>query len=163
LDLSREAKYEVRQIKEDPTRGAPARIYVDITGARLAMAAKDAVSVEDELLRQVRVGQYTVDVVRVVLDMQTLRNHKTFLLSDPYRLVIDVEGPKQPDKLAAKEKEAFMKNRWRPPARRNPKAPKRRPHHHPAVACARSSWIQATAARIPAPSAPLVPRKKISS
>ena len=109
LDLSREAKYEVRQIKEDPSRGAPARIYIDITGARLAMAAKDAVPVEDEFLRQVRVGQYSADVVRVVLDMQTLRNHKTLLLSDPYRLVIDVEGQRQPDKLASTEKEAVAK------------------------------------------------------
>jgi N-acetylmuramoyl-L-alanine amidase len=41
--------------------------------------------------------------------MQTLRGYKAYLLPDPYRLVIDVEGQKQPDKLATKEKEAVAK------------------------------------------------------
>ena len=37
LDLSQDAKYEVRRIGEDPTKGMPPRIYVDIQGAQLAL------------------------------------------------------------------------------------------------------------------------------
>src|SRR6266540_99378 len=103
LDLSQETKYEVRRLKEDPAKGMPPRIYVDVMGARLALVSKEPVPVEDGLLRQVRLGQYSADVVRVVLDMNSLRDHKTFLLADPYRLVIDVYGQRAQESAAVKE------------------------------------------------------------
>ncbi|HEY2921819.1 MAG TPA: N-acetylmuramoyl-L-alanine amidase [Candidatus Binatia bacterium] len=103
LDLSQETKYEVRRLKEDPAKGMPPRIYVDVMGARLALLSKEPVPVEDGLLRQVRLGQYSADIVRVVLDMNSLRDHKTFLLADPYRLVIDVYGQRVEESAAVKE------------------------------------------------------------
>ena len=92
LDLSQDAKYEVRRLKEDASRGVPPRIYIDISGARLAMISREPVPVDDGLLRQVRVGQYSGDIVRVVLDMTSLRDHNAFILPEPYRLVIDLQG-----------------------------------------------------------------------
>ena len=94
LELSQEAKYEVRRLKEDPAKGVPARLYVDIQGARVAMASKDAIPVDDGLLSQVRIGQFSEDVVRVVLDMTNLGAHNAFVLPGPYRLVIDLYGQK---------------------------------------------------------------------
>ena len=92
MDLSREVRFETHQLREDSAKGLPPRIYIDIFGARLAMDSKDPLKVNDGLLRQVRVGQFTQDVVRVVLDMNSLRQHNAFLLPDPYRLVIDIQG-----------------------------------------------------------------------
>ena len=103
LDLSQEAKYEIRQLKEDLAKGTPPRIYIDISGARLALTSKEAVPVEDGLLKQIRIGQYSADVVRVVLDMHSLRAHNAFVLPDPYRLVVDVQGAKAPVESSAKE------------------------------------------------------------
>ena len=103
LDLSQETKYEIRQLKEDAAKGTPARIYIDISAARLALASKEAVPVEDGLLKQIRIGQYSADVVRVVLDMHSLREHKAFILPDPYRLVVDLQGQKAQETSAAKE------------------------------------------------------------
>lgn len=103
LDLSQQAKYEVRQLREDRARGLPPRIYVDILGAQLALASKEPVPVDDGLLRRVRVGQYSADVVRVVLDMDSLATHNAFTLPDPFRLVIDVQGQKRQDMAAPKE------------------------------------------------------------
>ena len=94
LELSQEAKYEVRRLKEDPAKGVPARLYVDIQGARVAMTSKDAIPVDDGLLSQVRIGQYSEDIVRVVLDMTNLGAHNAFVLPSPYRLVIDIYGQK---------------------------------------------------------------------
>jgi len=94
LELSQEAKYEVRRLKEDPAKGVPARLYVDIQGARVAMTSKDAIPVDDGLLSQVRIGQYSEDIVRVVLDMTNLGAHNAFVLPGPYRLVIDIYGQK---------------------------------------------------------------------
>ena len=113
LDLSQEAKYEIRQLKEDLAKGTPPRIYIDISGARLALTSKEAVPVEDGLLKQIRIGQYSADVVRVVLDMHSLRAHNAFILPDPYRLVVDVQGVKAPVEAAAKEAPAK-----KPPAKR---------------------------------------------
>ena len=103
MDLTQEARFETRRLKGDATKGLPPRIYIDIIGARLAMDSKEAIPVQDGLLRQVRVGQFSPDVVRVVLDMTSLRNHNTFLLPDPYRLVIDIQRQETPDRSAAIE------------------------------------------------------------
>jgi N-acetylmuramoyl-L-alanine amidase len=101
LDLSQGVRFETHRLKEDASKGLPPRIYIDIFGARLAMDSKDPVKVDDGLLRQVRVGQFSQDVVRVVLDMTSLRNHNVFLLADPYRLVIDVQGQNPPEPSVA--------------------------------------------------------------
>lgn len=94
LDVSGEVKYEAHTLKEDPSNGLPSRIYVDLVGARLAMDDARSIAVEDGLLRQVRVGQFKPTVVRVVLDMNSPTDHKTFVLPDPYRLVVDIQGKK---------------------------------------------------------------------
>jgi N-acetylmuramoyl-L-alanine amidase len=101
MDLSREVRFETHRLKEDAAKGLPPRIYIDIFGAQLAMDSKDPLKVDDGLLRQVRVGQFSQDVVRVVLDMNSLRNHNAFLLSDPYRLVIDIQGQNASEPVAA--------------------------------------------------------------
>jgi len=102
----------VRQLKEDLKKGIPPRIYIDIADARLAIA-KEPVPVDDGLLRQVRVGQYSDDVVRVVLDMTSLRDHTAFMLPDPQRLVIDVQGRKGPETTPGKVEPAKVEKNSR--------------------------------------------------
>ena len=104
MDLSTEIRFETRVLKEEPSKGLPPRIYVDLLGARLGMSGSQPIVVEDRLLKQVRVGQFSQDVVRVVLDMSSLADHKAFLLPDPYRLIIDIQGQKGRGELAAVEK-----------------------------------------------------------
>ena len=103
LDLSHEARFEVRRLKEDSLKRTPARIYIDIRGAQLALASNDTLSVDDGVLRQVRVGQYSADVVRLVLDMDALRAHKAFIIPAPTQLVIDILGPRTQPNAPAKE------------------------------------------------------------
>lgn len=128
LDLSRDAKFEIRQLKEDAAKGMPPRIYIDIAAATLALTSKEAVPVEDGLLKQIRIGQYTPDVVRVVLDMHSLREHNAFVLPDPYRLVIDVQGQRAPEASAAKEVPAKKS-----PATRKPRVKEKNPSPSAAV------------------------------
>ena len=92
LDLSKEAKYEIRHVEGDTWKGVAPRAYVDIVGARLVANSKEPVAVHDRLLRQVRVGQYNDDVVRVVLDLNNLtRPQAISLLPDLFRLVIHIQ------------------------------------------------------------------------
>jgi len=125
LDLSQETKYEVRRLKGDLAREMPPRIYIDILGARLALVSKEPVPVEDGLLRQVRLGQYSGDVVRVVLDMHSLKDHNAFLRADPCSLVIDVYGQKVQETAAAKEVPAIPASNGRKVTAKvdNPSAP----------------------------------------
>ncbi len=104
MDLSTEIRFETRVLKEEPSKGLPPRIYVDLLGTRLGMNGSRPIVIEDRLLKQIRVGQFSQDVVRVVLDMSSLADHKAFLLPDPYRLVIDIQGQKGGAELAALEK-----------------------------------------------------------
>ena len=116
MDLTQEARFETHRLKEDPKNNLPPRIYIDIHGARLALDSKEAIPVQDGLLRQVRVGQFSPDVVRVVLDMNSLRSHNTFMLPDPFRLVIDIQGQESGERLAS-----IDKNKLSAPPAKGPK------------------------------------------
>ncbi|HWI40242.1 MAG TPA: AMIN domain-containing protein, partial [Verrucomicrobiae bacterium] len=98
ITLDKEAKFEEHQIPGPPGKG-PSRIYFDISGASIGRGVKD-VPVGDGLLKMVRVGQFKADVVRVVLDADRITSYKAFSFSEPFRLIIDVKGERQPE-LAA--------------------------------------------------------------
>ena len=104
MDLSHEVRYEIHRLKEDPSKGLPPRIYVDLFRTKLAMDSRNPIAVDDGVLRQMRVGQFTADVVRIVIDLTTLGEHNAFLLADPYRLVIDIQGQKNAEAVAAVDK-----------------------------------------------------------
>jgi N-acetylmuramoyl-L-alanine amidase len=52
----------------------------------------DGIELGDGLLRGVRIGQYTVETSRVVLDLERYERHRLIELSHPPRVVIDVYG-----------------------------------------------------------------------
>lgn len=86
-----EVRFETHQIKQHPDDVLPSRIYLDIPGARVGSGLHD-LKIADELLKTARVGQYKPDVVRVVLDVDRIKEYKVFSLSDPFRIIIDVKG-----------------------------------------------------------------------
>jgi len=81
-------------IKFDASRiAAPDRIYFDLYKANLTPAlAKRTLSVDNGLLKSVRLAQNKLGVVRLVLDVDGAKDYSAFLLSHPYRLVIDVHA-----------------------------------------------------------------------
>ena len=104
MDLSHEVRYETHRLKEDPSKGLPPRIYIDLFSTKLAMDSAKPIAVDDGVLRQLRVGQFTADVVRIVIDLTTLGEHSAVLLADPYRLVIDIQGQKNAEAVATIDK-----------------------------------------------------------
>jgi N-acetylmuramoyl-L-alanine amidase/type II secretory pathway predicted ATPase ExeA len=72
---------------------APERIYFDLYKARLSPSvAQKTLPTQEGLLNWVRAAQNTDDVVRLVLDADKAKAYSAQLLSDPYRLVIDVHA-----------------------------------------------------------------------
>jgi len=79
-------------IKYDAVR-IPNRIYFDLYKARLgSKLLSKSLDVDNDLLKSIRVAQNKPDVVRVVLDVNGAKDYSAFLLSNPYRLVIDVHS-----------------------------------------------------------------------
>jgi len=72
---------------------SPDRIYFDLHKANLTPGqAKKTIDVKNGLLKSVRLGQNRDGVVRVVLDVDGARDYKAYLVSNPYRLVIEVRN-----------------------------------------------------------------------
>ena len=100
LDLSKEAKYEIHRLDGDKSKGLAPRTYIDISGAQLLTNSKEPVVVGDRLLRQIRVGQYSDDVVRVVLDLtDDTAAYDISLMPDLYRLVIHIQPQRAGDTI----------------------------------------------------------------
>lgn len=71
----------------------PDRIYFDLHAARLSPAlARNKIRVSGDLLTQVRVAQNQGGVVRVVLDVNGVRDYAATLMHKPSRLVIELYG-----------------------------------------------------------------------
>ena len=72
---------------------SPDRVYFDLHEARLgASVGQKVVPANDGLLKSVRVAQNSDGIVRLVLDAEGAKDFSAKLLSDPYRLVIDVHS-----------------------------------------------------------------------
>lgn len=94
VTLSHDAPFEKHEIAKTPGSAQLSRIYFDINGARLAPGVKD-IAIGDGLLKTVRLAQYRTDTVRVVLDVDNIRDYKMFTFSDPSRIIIDVKGERR--------------------------------------------------------------------
>ena len=99
IELERQVKIEHQERLADPDR-----LFIDLSGTRLhPKQAKQTFPVDDGLLKEVYVAQNRPGVVRVVLASKEARDHKTFFLADPPRLVIDVNNmpPSTPAPMVA--------------------------------------------------------------
>lgn len=106
IELDRAAEFTPpRLLKPDPAINTPPRIFLDLNHTRLTAdfraryAFKDncyELPIGDGLLMRARAGQYQPEVVRVVLDLHSLREFKYFSLpagEEPgWRIIIDIYG-----------------------------------------------------------------------
>jgi N-acetylmuramoyl-L-alanine amidase len=87
IEQNAEVKFQAHELKH------PDRLVFDLLNTRLDPAVdKDPLPVNDGILRQVRASQYAPDIVRVVLDLASIKSYAAFPLHEPDRLVIDVTG-----------------------------------------------------------------------
>src|SRR4029077_13345542 len=83
----------------------PDRIFFDLRAARLTPeVARGNIRVDGGLLTAVRVAQNHVGVVRVVLDVNGVKDYNASLTNNPTQLVIDLYGKPPAAVLNAKSK-----------------------------------------------------------
>jgi N-acetylmuramoyl-L-alanine amidase len=90
--VDEEARYGQRLLKRDPSINKPPRLYIDIDSAVISPDLKQPIPIFDGLLKMARAAQNSSDTVRVVLDIESIRDYKIFPLNDPFRIVIDIFG-----------------------------------------------------------------------
>ncbi len=90
--VDRETDFTHRLLKKDPTIEKPPRLYVDLSNSTLGGGKQKTIPINDDLLSDARAARYTLDSVRVVMDIKSFDTYKVFSLRDPFRIVIDVWG-----------------------------------------------------------------------
>ena len=94
IDADKDITYNHRLLRKDPSIQKPKRLYVDLQNSRLGDGIKKTIPINDNLLSDARAGQFTADMVRVVVDIKSFKTYKIFSLKNPFRIVIDVWGTK---------------------------------------------------------------------
>jgi len=92
IDADSETSYTHKLLKKDISIHKPQRLYIDLKNSRLGKDIKKKIPINDNLLSDARAGQYTSDLVRVVIDIKSFKTYKIFSLKNPFRIVIDVWG-----------------------------------------------------------------------
>lgn len=125
IDMEGDARYHKTRLSD------PDRIYFDISNAKLSRDLLNRVFVVgDQFLKQVRVAQNQMDIVRVVLDFARVSDYSVFELHDPFRIIIDIYGPRAAD---ARSKRLTQGSKLRPDelaeVSRKEAAPSAEPRH----------------------------------
>ncbi|HKJ65549.1 MAG TPA: N-acetylmuramoyl-L-alanine amidase [Desulfopila sp.] len=79
------------QLLEKKTNTAR-RLHIDFQNSYIEPRYRTPIPIADGLLNRIRTGQYTQEIVRVVLDLETISSYKIFSLPDPFRVVVDIRG-----------------------------------------------------------------------
>ncbi len=90
IKASGPVRYRERLLEKNGSK--PRRLYIDFQESYIDPKYRSPIPIEDGLLKQIRTGQFTPEVVRVVLDIESISDYKIFSLPDPFRVVIDVRG-----------------------------------------------------------------------
>jgi len=110
IDADEETSYTHRLLKKDPAIHKPQRLYVDLGNSKLAKDTEKIIPINDDLLSGARAGQYTLDSVRVVVDIKSFKTYKIFSLKNPFRIVIDVWGDAAESAVAKNSREGIANN-----------------------------------------------------
>ena len=87
INTDREVKYVEGRLEN------PARVFIDIQNVQLSSALfGKTVVLNDGYVNKIRFGQSSETVARVVLDMGSVKNCQVLRLSNPSRIVVDVQG-----------------------------------------------------------------------
>ena len=104
IDADQETKFEYNLLNKDPSADKPQRLYVDLHNSRLSAGLDKIIPINDDLLRHARAGQYTPEMVRVVVDINSLASYEVFSLREPFRIVMDIKGGDGPFETSAGSK-----------------------------------------------------------
>jgi len=93
IDLDRAVNYTHASLEPNAEAERPRRLYVDLDKTHIKKDIEREIPIRDGLLQRARAALNTPDTVRVVLDIESMKDYRIFHLLDPFRIVLDVERP----------------------------------------------------------------------
>jgi len=90
IDIDRPVTFQEKKLIE-PDR---VRIYFDIDNAKV-FNLPPSIPVSKGYIKEIRVGQFTLKTVRVVLEFAEVVKYRTFTLYSPFRIVVDIYGERK--------------------------------------------------------------------
>jgi len=88
IDLQQEVRYQAARVPH------PDRIFFDLYNTRLSpeLIGHSVEVTDDGFLSRIRVAQFSSNMTRIVLDVNSVSDYSAFFLPNPPRLIIDVHG-----------------------------------------------------------------------
>jgi N-acetylmuramoyl-L-alanine amidase len=88
IDLQNEVRYSAARVPN------PDRIFFDLYGTKLSpeLVGRSLEVTDDGFLSSIRLAQFGGNIVRIVLDVNSVSDYSAFYLPNPSRLIIDVHG-----------------------------------------------------------------------
>ena len=150
IECSAPVHYRLQRVAARADLGVPARIYVDFFDSELSPEVRAGLVLAEGPLLRVRAGEPAPATSRLILDVPGLTELGAFPLPDPFRLIIDVRGPRR-ERPAA------------PEARQEPAAPATTPQPptSPKLAAVTGPRPASPPPNLPAPLRPAPHRFKV--
>ena len=95
IDLDGKVEYTFNLLEKDMDLNKPRRLYLDLENTYVGSGIETTIPIKDGLLQMARAAQYNKETVRVVLDIDNIKDYKIFRLHDPFRIVVDVSGAEE--------------------------------------------------------------------
>lgn len=108
LVLSGEARHRWQLLPPDPKEEGVRRLYVDMENAIGRPGVPSRFDVRGDVARKVRLTPFKPGVMRMVVEVENLKNQQVFVLENPYRVIVDVQG-EATSKAAAASRDAAAK------------------------------------------------------
>jgi len=94
--LSGEARHRWQILPPDPGDGGTRRLYVDLEDVVIRPGVPSRFDVKGDVARKVRMSYFKPDTARMVVEVENLRSQNVFVLQNPYRVIVDVQGEAAP-------------------------------------------------------------------
>ncbi len=92
LVLSDEARHHWQVLPPDPKEPGVRRLYVDLDDAVVRRGVPGRFDVRGDVARKVRLSPFKPGVLRMVVEVENLKTQQVFVLENPYRVIVDVQG-----------------------------------------------------------------------
>ena len=109
LVLSGEARHHWQVLPPDPKEPGVRRLYVDLDDAVVRRGVPGRFDVRGDVARKVRLTPFKPGVLRMVVEVENLKTQQVFVLENPYRVIVDVQGEASKKDAAAPPKPGASK------------------------------------------------------
>lgn len=93
--------FQEQAFLSDPKREKPAQVLIDLKGCVVNPRLGAPQKIGEGFLESIHATQPDANRARIILDASSLERYRIFTLSDPFRVIVDIQGKKSTPKAPA--------------------------------------------------------------